>query len=87
MIAIVLSLMLSIIVFGLGCFFVYLLLKDQQKWDEFWETQNRNRPLAPKNWAGSGASKLLSYLFPIVMLFGGFLALISSILDILKYLR
>ena len=87
MIDIVFPLIFSIIVFSLGCFFVYLILKDQQKWNEFWESQNRNRLLTPKNWAGSDVSKFFSYLFPIVLLVGGFLAIVASLSNLFKYLK
>lgn len=82
MIDLIASLIISIIAFSIGCFMAYRLYKDHQGWDKFWESQNRQRPLAPKNWAGSDMSKLLSYLFAAVLLFGGFIAMISSSMNL-----
>ncbi|MCL4267686.1 MAG: hypothetical protein KJ069_31225 [Anaerolineae bacterium] len=83
MIDLVVPLVVSIIAFSIGCFMAYRLYKDRQGWDEFWESQNRQRPLAPKTWAGSDISKLFSYLFAALLLLGGFIAMVSSSMNLL----
>jgi len=87
MIDAIVQLIISIIVFSLGCFLVYKILKDTKKWDETWERENRQRPLVPKDWAESDISKLLTYLFALFFFFGGLIIMISSFLTLLKYLR
>lgn len=87
MIEAVLSLLISMLAFGIGSYMVYQISKDKEKWDNFWENENRQRPLAPKNWPGSDASKLLTYLFAFMLLFGGLLATFSSILNVIKYVK
>lgn len=66
---------------------LFRIYKEQENWDAFWESQNEQRPLKPKNWAGSPESKFLSYLFAISMLVGGFLAMLSSFFDLVKFLN
>jgi hypothetical protein len=83
----ILGLLISMLAFGVGGYMVYQMFKDTEKWDRFWENQNRQRPLVPKNWPGSAASKLLSYLFAIVMLFAGFIMTISTILEIIQLMN
>lgn len=83
---IIISLLISIIAFIFGCFLLYKLSKDQKKWDEFWENQNKQNPLAPKSWPGSDTSRLLSYILPFAFFLGGFLAMISSFLKLLFFL-
>ena len=87
MINVIVPLIISIIAFSIGCFLVYKMLKDTKKWDEFWERENRQRPLAPKGWAESDASKLLSYLFALLFFFGGLITMIASFFALLKYLQ
>jgi len=87
MLELIFSLVISIIAFSFGCFLAYKMLKDTKKWDEFWGRENRQRPLAPKGWSESDASKLLSYLFALFLFFGGLITVISSFFNLLKYLR
>lgn len=68
------ALLAPLISLGLGCIMIYWILKDRQRWDDFWEGQNRGRPLAP-NWAGSSASKILSYILATLLFIGGFMGL------------
>lgn len=74
----------SMTMFSLGCFMIYMILKDRQKWDDFWEDQNRQRPLVPNSWPGSKGSKVFSYIFAIGMFTGGGIALLSSIGELLR---
>ena len=60
------GLFFSSVAFGAGCFMAYQILRHRQRWDDFWERQNRQRFLAPKGWARSAVSKWLSYLFATV---------------------
>jgi len=72
--------------FSFGCFLMYRLLKDHQEWDSFWERENRQNPIAPENWSGSDASKLMSYLFAILFFFGGLFVLIQSAFKLLMFI-
>lgn len=66
---------------------VYQILRHRQRWDDFWARQNRQRYLVPKGWAGSPVSQWFSYLFAIVLLIGGFLGLLSSLVSLLPLAR
>ena len=81
------GLFFSSVAFGAGCFMAYQILRHRQRWDDFWERQNRQRLLAPKGWAGSPVSHWFSYLFAIVLLLGGFLGLLSSLVSLLPLAR
>ncbi len=63
----------------------YQILRHRQRWDGFWEQQNRQRFLAPKGWAGSATSKLLSFLFAAVLLIGGLLGFFSYLFNLVAF--
>jgi sulfonate transport system ATP-binding protein len=44
MIEAILGLLISMLAFGVGGYMVYQMFKDTEKWDRFWENQNRQRP-------------------------------------------
>lgn len=87
MIELVVPLVVSIILFSAGCLMAFKIVKDRENWDRFWEIENRNKPLIPKNWAESDTLKLLTYLFAFLFFFGGLIIMLSSFSDLLKYLR
>jgi hypothetical protein len=87
MVEAVFGLIFSGVAFGAECFLVYQIVRHRDRWDDFWGRQNRQRFLAPKGWAESAVSQWLSYVFAIVLLIGGFLGLLSSLVSLLPLAR
>jgi hypothetical protein len=86
MLTLIVPVVLSALAFGIGCAMTYVVVSNRQGWDKFWEDQNRRRPFAPSDWAGSSSSKVLTYLITAVVLLGGGVALVSSTARLLDYI-
>lgn len=86
MIELLAPLCFSAVFLGIGCFMVYSMFTNLEKWDAFWENQNRRNPLMPNDWAASTGYKLLSYVGAIMILFVGGAVLVATILDLWEYM-
>lgn len=69
------SLIVSAVTFIMGGVMVYLIVADRDRWDQFWEDQNRDRPLTPASWAGSPLSKAITYILALMFFVTGLLGL------------